>query len=172
MKPIPDFPGYFADKFGNIYSTKRIGIPRILKPNSWYLRNNKRTFYSLRTGQGKKYQRGAVLILSTFISSRPKGMFACHGILGSGNDSLENVYWATPRQNNLDQKRDGTQPHRNGEKCPTHKLNNLQVRIIKRFCETRKNRDMSCTYLASIFSCSISNISYIYRGKTWKYIQS
>ena len=177
IKPIPGFPDYFADKKGNIYSCKtgahskspRLNGLVLLTPR--HCKNSPRSRYNLCVNGRHKGMVGAVLVLITFVSQRPKGMLACHGKRGSGDDSLDNIYWATSHQNSMDQIRDGTAPLRYGEHAPAHVLNNWQVRVIRRFAETRRNRhDMTITYLAHLFGCSVSNISYIVHNRTWAHI--
>ena len=49
--------------------------------------------------RGKRiHKKNSVLMLETFVSPRPKGMWACHGVGGRYDDSLLNLYWATPKQ--------------------------------------------------------------------------
>lgn len=132
MKLIPNWPDYFADKRGNIYSMKPMGAPgkiklptkpRKLKPAidsggyhyvSFY-RDKKH--YTVRVGR---------LILETFRGSCPESMECCHGITGPRDDSLKNLSWGTHKKNaGEDRLRDGTDNR--GEKCGAHKLNRKQV---------------------------------------------
>ncbi|MBE3141469.1 MAG: hypothetical protein IMZ53_12915 [Thermoplasmata archaeon] len=165
MKPIPNFDGYFADEKGNIYSAKRNRYPIQLHP----LKDKDGYFRVNLCKNNIIYARMVhCLILETFVGNRPKGHYGCHGIYGKLNNSINNIYWGTPKQNMADKYRDGTQQV--GEKAPNHKLNEVQVRIIIRFYQMTGNNHVPFLYLAKIFNCTKENISYIIRNKTWKYL--
>jgi hypothetical protein len=173
MKPIPNYPGYFADEKGNIYSMKQLRnskqqpkFPRLLKPH--IKRSNGRKSIEL-CNDGKHFWINiAHLVLITFISPRPTGMSACHGIRGCQDDSIDNIYWATQKQNMADKYRDGTQQC--GERHNLHKLNELQVRIAIRFYELNDKRKTTRKYLANIFGCTVCTIGDIYGNRSWKYL--
>ena len=171
MKPIPEFPGYFADELGNIYSkrpwgskgTKPPTIPRLLKKS-----NDGRYWHVVLMRDGKTVTRNvAPLILSAFVSQRPQGQQVCHGVKGSMNDSLDNLCWGTTQKNHGDDKlRDGTLMR--GQRNCNVKLNELQVRIIRR--SHNLQHGISCRYLASIFHVSRYTIFDVIRRRSWNYI--
>lgn len=113
---------------------------------------------------GKRlYTSRASLVLDAFVSQRPHGMYACHGTLGSTVDSLENLTWGTPRQNQLDRLRDGTDSL--GEKNGFSKLTEQQV------VEIRANiRGLPYTEFAKKFNVSKSTITNVANRYTWKHI--
>lgn len=180
LKPIPDFPDYYARKDGTIWSVKPCrnfarnpNKPRQIK---WGLTHYGHRQVSLYVGDKRISKKISVLMLTTFISPRPKGMFACHGINGKSDDSLNNLYWATPQQNALDRHRDGTACL--GEKNNKTKLNELQVRIIRRAYAKHKTRrtkiidvfGLSLRQLADVFNVNRCTIYDIVSRKNWKYI--
>ena len=63
MNPIPGFPSYYITKKGEVYSTKRYKIPRLLKPkkSAGYLS------YSLRVDGKTIDKRLHQLLVSTFV---------------------------------------------------------------------------------------------------------
>jgi hypothetical protein len=80
---------------------------------------------------------------------------------GGGDNSLKNVYWATPSQNSgADRRRDGTDNR--GEKSGMAKLNQMQVRIIKRLRGVVSQVDA-----AQIFKVHYTTISNVQTGKSW-----
>jgi hypothetical protein len=168
MKPIKDFPGYFADESGNIFSklpwgkgAKPPSEPRRLKPGKdggGYL------IVGLQK-DGKQYTRKVhQLILETFVGKCPNGMEACH-LNGVRDDNrLKNLRWDTPKANCADRKLHGTHP--NGEKNGRHKLNEMQVRVIRRCCES----GMMQTETAEVFGVNQLAISRIVHRKTWGHL--
>lgn len=173
MKPIPSFPDYFCDEIGNIYSMRKVGRghglldkPKLLYPS---IRKCGRKHVVLRKNGENQSPSIATLLLETFVSPRPQGMLACHGIRGCKDDSFDNIYWGTQSRNlGEDRRRDKTMPE--GEKSCFHKLNELQVRIIIQFCWITNDERGSFAYLAKIFNCTPENVSFIARNKTWKYL--
>lgn len=164
MRPIPNHPNYFADEIGNIYSTnpyhhRNDQEPRLLKQT---IQDGYR-FVSLRRGGKRPVHQ---LILETFVGPRPRGMLACHGGNGLSDNSLKNLYWATPSRNcKEDRVRDGT--NMNGEKNHQAKLSAIQVRIIRKVYGQKGKRGLSQPGLAKIFNVTQATISSIIRGKTW-----
>ena len=168
MKPIPNFPSYFADKLGNIYSTKpknQNSPPRKPFPKTQTTNWQGYKCVALRRDGKANMQLVAVLVLETFVGPRPKGYYACHGVKGKSNNSLKNVYWATPKQNSADTKRDGTMLI--GEKHPMSKLSNQDVSEIKRLAQSH----LSYSEIARRFDVSSSNISMIVHGKRWQLVK-
>lgn len=172
MKPIPNWPNYFADEQGNIYSSKRgqrkeaIIVPRKLMPSlDGYGLRRKVTLYI----KDKAVTRNiAPLILQTFLGPRPKDHYACHGPIGTHDDSLHNLSWQTQKQNMRDKVRDGTEQQ--GEKIGTHKLNQLQVRIIRRYYEFDHSYGAQ-VYLGRVFNVDKSTIEHIVHRRNWAWLK-
>jgi hypothetical protein len=165
IKPIPNFPGYEASDNGDILSYRnKYGLTK--KPHRLIPIINSRGYHvvNLRINGKYKIKKVGVLILETFIGPRPIGRECCHGGNGKSDNSLNNVYWATHFQNQLDDRiRDKTLP--SGEHCGLHKLNYLQVRIIRK--AYNKKHGLTLKYLGEIFNVTQSNISSILHNKTW-----
>jgi hypothetical protein len=111
-----------------------------------------------------------VLVLETFMGPRPIGMFGCHGPKGKFDNSLKNVYWATPKQNTNDMIRDGTMTAPSGENHGRAKLNWLQVRIIRKTYELGRDVGISQRSLARIFGVSQNAVRDIVLNQKWKHI--
>lgn len=174
MKEIPGYPGYFADIEGNVWGTsskcRKRGIP--YKLNKTIHRGG--TFVTPSPPTGKRRPlRVSGLILCTFVSARPKNMIACHGIRGRLDDALDNIYWATPAQNTgADKLRDGTVRRGRGIGFPP-RLNELQVRIIRRLIESKPNiRDgILHKEIAKIFGIKRSYVTDIKQRKVWAWLK-
>ena len=177
LKPIPDFPGYFASDNGCVYCSnpqngmnvaRKDGKPHPMRRLVGAIFRGERHRYLLRKNSKRYYRSGAYLVLTAFAGLRPTGCFACHGPLGSLNDSIDNVYWATPQQNALDRARDGTQ--RRGENHPRSILNSLQVRIIRRLYALGKNCSISQRVIGELFGVTQSTIRLIISKRNWKWL--
>jgi hypothetical protein len=187
MKPIPGFPGYFADEAGNIYSTHPLhwGKERTPKKLKSYLWNRKFKFGKTRYRCIQLQRDGKSihcyiykLVLLTFVGPCPDGMEACHGPNGSLDDSLTNLCWGTREQNQgPDRRRDGTsnknsvppRPKR-GEEQLFHKLTNANVEYIREHYSARGKNGPDCYQLAEMFTVSPSTINRIILRQTWKHI--
>lgn len=170
MKPIPGFNGYFADEFGNIYSNKThsskgktLEHPRIMSQSkNW--RGYKMVNFTIN---GKtKYIAVHLLILKTFVSERPTGMLGCHGKNGISDNSVNNLYWASAHENNLNDKlRDGTLNH--GENNYRTKLKKENVLFIRKHFSPYGKNGMSGRELAKMFSVKPCVICAIAKRKSW-----
>jgi hypothetical protein len=174
MKAIPNFPGYSADETGNIYSMMPYGgdggnsakpptIPRLLKPSKG---SDGYLFVGLHK-DGKRFQRLVhSLILETFVGERPDGMECCHNDGNKANNRLENLRWDTKKNNEADKIKHGTTGR--GEKNGSAKLNEMQVRVIRRYCEMYGHG--SQREIAKVFGVHRANIGKIVNRKIWQHI--
>lgn len=176
MRPIPNFPGYFATEDGKIYSTLTWGghgnrrrgqeSPRELRPG----RIGGGRFHVTLFRHGLRHQRFVHrLILETFVGPCPVGMICCHGPAGRGDHSLNNLEWGTQKKNcGPDKIRDGKDIH--GEEHKLSKLNELKVRIIRRAYSNRGRDGISGVELGRIFGVTRKNICEITRQRSWRHI--
>lgn len=174
IKPIPGFPDYFADEDGNIYSKKN-GKMKILKQHSRNGIHKNVVIYKMKKPYNLLVHR---IILETFIGKCPKGMVGCHGIKGVSDNSVSNLSWKTQKENMRDKYRDGTQ--QTGENNSWHKLNELQVRIIRKTYTHKKNKfsrkfcydgTVTYQYLADIFNVNWNTIEAIVNHRNWSFIK-
>jgi HNH endonuclease len=110
--------------------------------------------------EGTKARRAQVhrLILEAFVGECPPGMECRHLDSNPLNNRLSNLAWGTPRENSLDQVRNGSHP--------TAKLTEDDVRSIRAEYVKRKNSAM----LAKKHNLCISAIQRIVTRKTWKHV--
>lgn len=145
-RPIPGFPGYFADTEGNIYSEMVRGIrgrqatrARMMLKSAPH-RLGRRSVVLCRGGKHlNRYVHR--LVLETFVGPRPLGMECCHYNGDPSDNRLENLRWDTKSANAKDAVRHGTFGLR-GVRCPKdrvrrgeennlHKLTDSQVDEIR-----------------------------------------
>lgn len=86
-----------------------------------------------------------------------------HKDCNKSNNHINNLEWVTHKENKEHSGLNGMNAR--GENQGLSKLNNSQVRVIKRI------NDMQYKEIAKIFNVHPSTISYIKRGITWKHIQ-
>ena len=166
LKPIPNFPDYFASDDGDVYSMKpyhgdrKPTVPRKRKkgisPTGYYIVR----LHKNGVGVTRKV---AHLVLEAFVCMKPKGYYACHGVGGCLDDSIKNLRWGTPSENQRDRLRDGT--HQYGIKNPAAKLNKLQVRIIHRLYEMGRDCGFTQKVIAQIFSTTQGYVSELLANK-------
>lgn len=161
MKPIPGFPGYFADKWGNIWSTRRYSEPRKLKSR---MRGD---YLAICLYKNKKrYWRSVHLfILETFIGPCPKGHWARHKDGVGINNKSSNLKWDTRSNNMKDKIRHGTDAK--GEKSGLSKLTNEDVIEIRRLLDSK---EITRTDLGKLYNVSGRCIGLIDARERWSHI--
>jgi hypothetical protein len=143
MKPIPDFPSYFADELGRIWTTspkrwnqKSTGNETPLRQVP--VRKNKAGYCVVSLFANGKSQRAFVhtLILGAFTGPRPSGMQVCHyPSSDKENNALANLRWDTCAENQKDKIRD--RPPVLEKKCKTC----LQIKPLNGFYRDTRSSD-------------------------------
>lgn len=165
---------YQVSDFGRIKSLDRIRCNgksykgKILKP--WKSKYNDTDKYRLvislvKSGKRKHFYIHQ-LVLNAFIGPCPKEMEICHNNGNGENNNLNNLRYDTRKNNHKDKMGHGT--HLYGSKVPTSKLNELQVRIIKKLLEYG---NLTHKEIGEIFGVTRECISRISRNETWKHIK-
>lgn len=156
-KPIPNFPNYSVDTNGIVFGTKdNVKIPSIYRGYfTVKICNEDGSF-------GKKVHR---LVLETFVGPCPLGMEACHFDGNRQNNRLENLRWATSKENNLtDKLRQGRLAY--GEKMPNAKLNEMKIRVARHL----NTMGWSWQKIADFYGVSETPIYKAAKGATWKHV--
>jgi predicted XRE-type DNA-binding protein len=161
IKPIPNFPGYFADTEGNIWSNKLFSTLNKMK------QQEQKGYLSVSLSiKNRSYKRFVHrLILETFVGPCPDGMECRHKDGTRHNNDLSNLSWNTFSTNQKDRVKHGTSNR--GERCGTAKLTNLQVAEIRKLL---KEKHITQKDIAKIYGVSNPIISRINTGKIWRYI--
>lgn len=100
------------------------------------------------------------LVMESFVGPIPKGMHVAHGPCGIEDNSLSNLSFKTPSQNNRDKHRDGTAQI--GERHNLAKLTEKDVLEIR-----RRYIKGNGAQLAREFGVSKDNVLSIIHRKTW-----
>lgn len=182
IKPIPNFDGYFASDEGKIFSMRREfpsrkprKTPVELKP---FIRRNYLAVMVRKNGdnRSKPYQVSR-LVLYAYVGVPKEKLVARHGKLGRFNNSPANLCWGTHKDNSQDMVRDGNSLV--GTKNRASKLNELQVRIIRRSISSVPPKNqfdpiskyfLSYKYIAAMFNVSAQVIYSVVKRETWKHI--
>jgi len=101
------------------------------------------------------------LVAQTWIGKRPPGHQVCHGPAGQTDCSPDNLYYGTPKRNQEDRWRDGTEPA--GEQNGRAKLTWKLVEQIR----ARNAAGESQASLAREFCMGKTTIGMLVRGETW-----
>lgn len=172
MRPIPNFPDYSITKNGWVWSKPRKDALGHSLKGKWLKPGIRNTYlfvvlYNKSQGYNRYIHR---LVLETYVGPCPKGM-ECRHLNGNPLDSrLENLCWGTKKENKQDSVQHGTYhpcPIHKGEKHPNAKLTEDKVQVVRYLRDVAK---FSLADIAWQFDVSISAISRICIGKTWKHL--
>lgn len=109
---ILDFPLYEVSDLGRVRSFARSSEGKILRP-----KKAGKGYRAVCLGR-RNYRYIHRLVLQSFVGECPEGMEGCHGDGDKANNSLENLRWDYPSENNRDKAAHGTDHGRNKESCP------------------------------------------------------
>lgn len=160
LKPVPGFPGYFANARGHVVSTKQ-GYARTL--GGWpdkdgYLKCN------LWVDGKEKVCRTHVLVCTAWCGVRPSDAHEVRHLNGNRQDNRPgNLKWGTKKQNARDRERHGTTAKGERNKGGGNKLTLPLVRSIKR--ELRHGN--THRELADLYDVSRGMIGHIAAGRKW-----
>lgn len=128
------------------------------------IRNNY-NYVCLCMNDQEKLLRVARLVLQSFVGPCPENMQACHCDGNRNNDDLSNLRWDTPKNNQADRVKHGTDFR--GIKHPMVKLTEEEVKTIRSLYQ---DGVYSQRQLAKIFSVTQPMISCITLRKNWQHI--
>ena len=170
LKEIPGFPDYYVNKSGEVFSRKRtvFGGEKIIHQRKCRVDNRGYRSLILYGADGKRVKMNVSrIVLLTFVGNPPaKNYFACHGSGGRLDDSIDNLSWKTPSDNNgEDKRRDGTALI--GEKNHKSKLTESDVKRIIGLSKV----NVSTAALAKHYKVSHTAIRLILIGKNWSHLQ-
>lgn len=169
-RPITGYEGlYEVSSLGRVRSLSRV-VPKCTGNNYTVKERQLRQVVKKGTGHKRVYlSKGGRLttfyvhrlVALAFLGPNPQGMLVCHGPKGVSDNSVENLYYATPKQNMLDRDRDGTSLY--GAKCSWAKLNEDDVLALRR----KYSEGVSQARLALEYSVSKATVCNIVNMKVW-----
>jgi hypothetical protein len=151
--PVIGYEGrYQASSLGRICNIRRDGKVLKARPDKdGYL------YVALGGGRGKlRDHKVHRLVLESFTGPCPRGKQAAHADGNPANNRLENLRWATPRENSADKRAHGTQPR---------KISPDVVREIRRLRGKVIQRD-----LARRFGISEAQVCRIQLRRQWGWL--
>lgn len=174
--PVKGFEGlYEVSNLGRVRSLRaRIFVPASRR-NAAHYRTRAGKILKARTANGyldvclysvdsePTDKRVHELVLTAFVGPRPDGAQACHGGGNKANCELGNLRWDTPKANNADKVRHGTQPR--GVSIAWAKLSEsdvLKIRAAAGFVTQRE--------LAARFGVAQGHISRIVNHQEWRHL--
>jgi len=165
MKAIPQYPGYFADADGEIYTNRQGYLRKLPKRlHKGYYRVNVR---DSNTPVRPHVEPVHKLVLNAYVGTRPHG-YVCRHLNGNPLDNcVSNICWGTPKENAQDSLRHGTAVClRIGEASIASKLKEKDIYKIKEMYEAGHTQKE----IAGVFFISQRHVSDIVRGKAWSHL--
>lgn len=155
---IPEAIGYEVSDQGRVRTT----AGRVLKPHS----GKSGYFYIGLTSNSKRriFRTIHRLVLVAFRGSPGESLQACHNNGIRTDNRLENLRWATAKENHADKKKHGTEL-RHEARTNSVLTNEAAKQIVARLNKGELQED-----LAKEFGTSQSNVSRIARGLLWSEI--
>ena len=150
-QPIPGFDGYEAISEGRIRSPRRVMTA-----------NGKRKYRMVNIkGQPRYVHR---LVTLAFHGEPDGNLWALHRDDDPLNNTPENLYWGTPKQNSDDKEANGNSPK--GEGHQSAKLTEAQVLEIR----ARSDAGESRKSVAASFDLCPQAVSHIVNRRRWAHI--
>ena len=162
--PIPDWPDYFADRHGQIWSRKSGDWRRMRLA----LESSGAGHLHVELGRGSRKSAMNVmvhrLVCSAFNGRPQPGQIARHLDGNPGNNDPRNLAWGTFQDNSADMIRHGRSLV--GTKNHKAKLTDAEVLEIRR----RRSNGETIVSLEAAFGVTNTNISFICLRRTWRHI--
>lgn len=170
-RPVPGFPGYEVDEFGNVWTDWSISSKpartSVFRQMKWNLVRGYPSV-SAKTKDGRRTTAYVhCMVLLAFVGPRPDGHHACHIDGNPANPHVSNLRWGTQKSNGEDKVRHGRSPR--GRKNVNNRLSEESVRDIKSRLATGTYG--ICKQLADEYGVSEMTIYSIKVGRTYAYVQ-
>lgn len=162
-KAIADYPAYEISNRGDV---RRALPPRLRGANTvgkvlkWNVSKTGHSLVHLSTENGRKALSVHRAVLEAFVGPAPSAKHvAAHNDGNPLNNSVENLRWATMRENHADKAAHGTLLQ--GESHPRRKLSAQQVNEIRSCQDTQK-------VIAARYGIAQGTVHKIKSGQRWK----
>lgn len=160
-RSIQGFDGvYQVSNFGEVKSYARSVYGKLLKPR----RNSHGYCEVVLSVGGPKEITVHKLVLEAFACKRPSGMECAHRNGVRADNRLENLRWATPRENARDRAMHGTEVR--GTDRATSKLNERDIVAIRSLSGRYSHRA-----IAKMFNVGKTTIGGIINRTSWKHVK-
>jgi hypothetical protein len=175
-RPVPGYDGYEVSDLGALRSWRvpghpaaRLRVPRELTGfKNWAGYRLYPLYHGVRRGgRQPKAERQQIhrLVLMAFVGLPPERHVAAHLNGDNSDNRLSNLAWVTRTENESHKKIHGTAQE--GERHHAAKLTDAQATAIRR----RRESGETLTSIAADYGVSISTVSLIGRGHTWRTVQ-
>jgi|SRR5688572_6965029 len=155
-KTIVGYESYSISSLGNLRNNK---TQRIVNPVI-----QRYACYCLYEKNKPPFRTTGHRLVATHFIDNPKNLpFVCHKDDNRLNNTVGNLFWATPKENSADMVKKNRSA--SGERCGASKLTDndvLKIRDLKGKYPSRK--------VGRMFGIVKSNVLFIWSNKTWKHI--
>lgn len=164
-REVPGFPDYRVGNDGSLWSKRPCKWPaaKFETDGPWrklrfgYDKDGYALVNLISASGQKKTTRVHRCVLLTFVGSCPSGMEGCHRNGNKTDNVLDNLYWATPKQNANDRERHGNTAR--GERHGRRLLTDNQVREIRAAAKKAgRHGKWGAKYFAARFRVSYATI--------------
>lgn len=159
---IPGYEGFYqCNNFGKVYGVKR----RYLLRGHYNNRENRMRYTLYKDGKCKEFNAARLVLLTFYGFPINNKLCSCHKDGNSINDRLDNLYWGSFEDNEVDKKRHGRSLI--GENHHQAFLTEKDIMEIRRL---RNEENIPFYKIGKMFKVSKTNIMDICKYKTWKHI--
>lgn len=156
MREIENYPEYFINKSGNVYSSKSDKYLKPIKKNTGYL------YVFLYNYNGMKKHYIHLLVLNAFKGKKTNGHESRHLDGNNQNNCVDNLEWGTKQDNANDKRMHGTMPIPHESKFT--KLKPGDIPLIRELYK----KDYSYCKIGKLFGTSHTTIRKIICGQRWR----
>lgn len=162
-KTIPSATDYECSSIGNVRRANPDSCGRKPRQLKLVVKSNGRLQVSLCVNRRVLSREVSHLVAETFIGPRPQGLFVCHKNGQALENTPQNLYYGTPKQNSEDAIRHGVIAR--GSANGNSRLTEDQAAFILTFCGT-------ATEAAAICGVSVSTACRVRKRETWSHLKS
>lgn len=175
-KPVVNYEGYYeVSNKGNVRS-----VDRYIRTGKYYFliflkgknlkvnlrKRDNRRFVNLKKHGSSNKKQISKLVAESFIGKIPNGFYVLHKNDDLSDDSLDNIYIGTPKENSRDCKINGKERYCYGNKHGLNKLSKEQIKNILKM----KNENITQREIGEIFNISQSYVSELLNSKKRIYL--
>ncbi|EKN4745018.1 NUMOD4 motif-containing HNH endonuclease [Yersinia enterocolitica] len=165
-KPVLGYEGrYEISNLGRVRTLSTYRINYFHKVLHTFTQNKGYQYITLRNVKGgRKTFAIHRLVLEAFVEPCPDGKQVAHWNGDPSDNRVENLRWATSKENIADRARHGRTAF--GERAGSAKLDRKAVKTIKRLNKS----GLSACEVAHLASVNPSTIISIWEGRSWKHV--